>query len=283
MNSMFTEDEVYYKEDGLAYCKKCNTPRECRPVSDEVAGSGLMSKDFKASIPCVCEERAREKERRAREEWERREEIARNIKLCFKESAMREWNFENDNGTVAKMEYARKYVAAWDEVKKKNKGLMLVGDVGTGKTYMAACIANALLDRGVRVRMTDFAEISNISVFDTEERVKELVNYDLLIIDDFGAERKTEFALQNVFNVINRRIMRGWPLIITTNLTRKELEDEEDMTCKRIYDRVLAMCTQMILTGDSLRRRGAETQREELLELLTGENMIGEGGGNNGT
>ena len=82
---------------------------------------------------------------------------------------------------------------------------MLWGGVGTGKTFMAAAIANALLEEGRRVKMTDFSEISNISVFDSAEHVNALIGYDLLIIDDLDSERKTEFAMQNVFDVINRR------------------------------------------------------------------------------
>lgn len=53
--------------------------------------------------------------------------------------------------------------------------------------------------------MTDFASISNISVFDSVEYdVRSLSSYDLLIIDDYGAERNSQFVLQNVFDVINR-------------------------------------------------------------------------------
>ncbi|MBR1572096.1 MAG: ATP-binding protein [Lachnospiraceae bacterium] len=97
-------------------------------------------------------------------------------------------------------------------MKRTRTGLILFGGVGSGKTYMAACIANALLDQGKRVLMKDFAEISNISVFDSEEYMKSLSQYDLLILDDLGAERRSEFALQNVFNAVNRRWESGKPL-----------------------------------------------------------------------
>ena len=64
----------------------------------------------------------------------------------------------------------------------------------------------------------DFARISNISKFDADEYVKSLDSYALLIIDDLGAEQDSEFALQNIGNVINRRWTSGKPLIVTTNL-----------------------------------------------------------------
>ena len=55
--------------------------------------------------------------------------------------------FTNDDGSNPYMKYAKQYVEHWDEVKKKGMGMLLWGDVGTGKSYMAACIANALLEQ----------------------------------------------------------------------------------------------------------------------------------------
>lgn len=78
-------------------------------------------------------------------------EVEKNTSVCFPERAMAEWNFENDNGSNSCMKYAKQYVEKWDETYKKGLGLLLWGDVGTGKTYMAACIANALLEQEKRI------------------------------------------------------------------------------------------------------------------------------------
>lgn len=65
--------------------------------------------------------------------------------ICFKDKTMYDWNFDHDDGTVSLMKLARKYVDSFPEMIHKSAGLLLWGDVGTGKTYMAACIANALI------------------------------------------------------------------------------------------------------------------------------------------
>ena len=64
----------------------------------------------------------------------------------------------------------------------------------------------------------------------------------LLIIDDFGMERGTEYGLEQVYNVIDSRYRSGKPLIVTTNLTLDSLQNPQDTAHARIYDRLLEMC-----------------------------------------
>ena len=88
------------------------------------------------------------------------------------------------------MEKAHAYVEHWKEAYRDNTGLLLFGDVGTGKSFFAGCIANALLDRDVPVLMTNFPSILNrlTGVF-AEDRaafIASLDDYSLLVIDDLG-------------------------------------------------------------------------------------------------
>ena len=71
----------------------------------------------------------------------------------------------------------------------------------------------------------------------------------LLIIDDFGMERGTEYGLEQVYNVIDSRYRSRKPLIVTTNLTLEELQHPEDTAHARIYDRLLEMCSPSALLG----------------------------------
>ena len=111
----------------------------------------------------------------------------------------------------------------WEDAARKNIGLLLFGDVGTGKSFLAGCIANALLEQDVPVLMTNFPTILNrmTGLFgsDRADFLADLNAYDLLILDDLGAERGTEYALEQVFAVIDARYRSRKPLIVTTNLT----------------------------------------------------------------
>ena len=148
---------------------------------------------------------------------EHQQEVEKNTAICFPERAMREWNFTNDDGSNPHMRYAKLYVDHWDEVKKKGMGMLLWGDVGTGKSYMAACIANALLEQEKRVLMTNFTTISNgvVAAIDKNDYIEAICGYDLLILDDLGSERNSGFVVENVFSVLDRRVCSGKPMIIT--------------------------------------------------------------------
>lgn len=247
--------EEYVIKDGLKYCPKCNKPLEKR-FPDTIFG-----KEFKVHIMCDCEREAYETEQRERADRERQEELERNRSICFHEKKMLDWIFANDDGSTPHLDKAKAFVDNLPEIRNRGAGLLLWGGVGTGKTYMAGCIANALLDQGKKVLMTDFVSITNISAFSIQKYTASLSVYDLLIIDDLGAERRTEFALQNVFDVVNRRWESGKPLIVTTNLDLDVLKNAEDITMKRIYDRVLAMCTPVFINGPSKRKDIAEDKR----------------------
>ena len=135
-----------------------------------------------------------------------------------------------------------------------NIGCLFWGGVGTGKSYLAGCIANALMEKEIPVRMTNFALILNdlaASFEGRNEYISRLCRYPLLILDDFGMERGTEYGLEQVFNVIDSRYRSGKPLIVTTNLTLDDLHNPEDTAHSRIYDRLLSMCVPVRFTGDN--------------------------------
>lgn len=260
---MDCEKDYYIGGDGLEYCSKCHTSRQCL--------LSFMGKDFLAHVMCDCESKRYQAELAERKEREFQDMVYRNRSICFHEARMREWTFANDDGKNPMMEKAKAFVDDWDEIKLRRAGLILFGGVGSGKTYMAAAIANALLDKGLRVLMRNFAEISNISIFDSEEYVKSMSDYDMLILDDLGAERKSEFAMQNVFNVVNRRWESGKPLIVTTNLSlaeMKRLRARDDIQYQRIYDRIFDMCVPLCVDGVSKRLSSAESKCEYLSSML---------------
>lgn len=240
----------YIGDDGLLHCGVCHANVQTRV-------SFLGSE---RTVRCICD--CVKKERDASEERQRREERERRRKICFAETNMGSWTFENDNRENAKLSDAMiNYAEQFDDFRKDGRGLLLAGTVGTGKTYFAACIANRLIDKGHKVLMTNFARLTNQiqGTFDGKQAlIDDLNRYSLLILDDLGAERKSEYMQEMVFNIIDSRYRSGLPFIITTNLSLEEIKKPQDLSCSRIYDRILERCFPVEMNGVSKRRQAVK-------------------------
>ena len=195
----------------------------------------------------------------------------------FTNPAMQEWTFGNDNGKCPQMDKALFYVEHWEDMEAENIGYLLWGKVGAGKSYFAGCIANALMEREISVCMTNFALILNdlaASYKDRNEYIDRLCRFPLLILDDFGMERGTEYGLEQVYNVVDSRYRSNKPLIVTTNLTLEELQNPEDTPHARIYDRLLEMCSPVCFTGENFRKATAQEKMERLKTLMNGKESL---------
>jgi DNA replication protein DnaC len=162
-------------------------------------------------------------------------------------------------------------VKNFTEFRKSGKGLLLHGTVGTGKTYFAACVANSLLDDGYSVLMTNFARLTNQiqGMFEgKQEFIDSLNRYSLLILDDLGAERKSEYMQEMVFNIIDSRYRAGLPMIITTNLTIDEIKKPQEVSYSRIYDRIIERCFPVEVSGNSRRRQNVRDSYFETKKML---------------
>lgn len=245
-NNVPTDDNTYTGKDGLLHCKTCQGQRE---TIIELFGRTKK-------VKCICDCMAAELQ--AQEQAAKQIEFERQRKICFAESNMHQWTFENDDGNNPELMNAMKnYVKNFSKFRSEGKGLLLYGSVGTGKSYMAACVANALVGSGLPVLMTNFARLTNTiqGMFEGKQRYIDSLNrYSLLIIDDLGAERKSEFMQEMVFNIIDARYRSGLPMIITTNLPIEEIKKPADIGNSRIYDRILERCHPIAVTGSSRRR-----------------------------
>ncbi len=224
--------------------------------------------------PLVCDcpkfVRKREEERRQRKEQERLEQDRQrkvHIEELFRRSALPErWRtrtFERFEVTPANAEAfatAKAYAEGFDP--EAGKGLLLTGTVGTGKTHLAAAIAMELIGREHTVVFgTVTSLLAQVRSAYGDDRVSEmdimrrLTRCDLLIIDDLGKERVSDWVEQTVYEIINTRYERNRSLIITTNMSLAEIRAKYANVGDAIVDRILEMCQGIRMVGDSWRRK----------------------------
>jgi DNA replication protein DnaC len=100
------------------------------------------------------------------------------------------------------------------------------------------------------------------------EYIESLNSYPLLVLDDLGAERNTEYMNEVVYTIINARYKAKLPLIVTTNLTTEQLKAPTDVTMARTYSRVLEMCFPIKVEGVDIRREKARNEYKTMSDIL---------------
>jgi len=252
-----------YIKDGILHCRVCNVPKQCK-----VTFAGIEK-----IFPCLCdcEVKAQEEAEARVKEQTKRCEIKRARDAGIADARFREWTFDKDDGSdQAYMNMLKKYADNKYEMKKENMGLFIFGEKGTGKTFGAACLANRLIEEGEKVIMSTFPRIERM-IFDSENKnhtISEVVNADFLIIDDFGVERKTEYQQEMIYTIIDERYKANKPLIITSNISYKDLLLSISGEQGRVYERIAEMCQPVNKSGKSRRMVKAISKSERFKELM---------------
>lgn len=266
------EPNDYFDEEGFLCCGDCH---ERKQIDVTLPGfDAKPEKTIRVGTLCACGRQKAEAERAAQERRDFETRMERLRRDGITDPAYLQYTFAQDdqrNPDVTRV--CMKYVQNWKEMKAENIGILFYGDVGTGKSFLACAIANALLGKLVSVSVTNFPRILNSlqGAFDDErqKRIDRLQHYSLLVIDDLGVERDTAYSVEQVYNVIDTRARSGKPVIITTNLSMKDLQNPPSLAYKRIYDRVLEMCPiRLKLVGESRRVGNASERKEKARRLL---------------
>ena len=134
--------------------------------------------------------------------------------------------------------------------------LLFVGATGLGKTFLSACIARMVAERGFSV---SYAPVSRLfAAFEADKfrpdpdasRTAEFFSCDLLIIDDLGTEMTTQFTVSALYQILNTRLLEGRPTIVSTNLP---LGDIAPRYSAQIYSRLLGAYRLYKFYGDDIR------------------------------
>lgn len=236
--------------------------------------------------PCECaegkadyERRQREdEERRAAEEKENRRKMLRQVRSASGiplryQNADLDTLCVNENNRAA-IEAVRKYAENFKDMLPSEEnpaptknGFYICGTVGTGKTHLAAAVANRVLEMGYRIRFTTMIDllselIGAMNSGDSLNRImKDYKTVSLLVIDDLGKESVKEWSATQVFSILNARNANCLPTIITTNFSNTDLaarltprDCSDNINALSVTDRIREMCALLVLTGES--RRG---------------------------
>jgi DNA replication protein DnaC len=125
------------------------------------------------------------------------------------------------------LQTCRRYAFSFTE---KSENLLFSGDTGLGKTFLSACIARTVADRGYSVVYESaghlFTNLERAKFSGDESAREDIRKYsqcDLLIVDDLGTEMPGQFTTAALYSLINDRLLTGKPMIVSTNLTIDEL------------------------------------------------------------
>lgn len=248
--------------DITEYCEVCGEPKEGL-VDNPFGGS------FRVRIMCRCDRERAEREESDRARREDDADLERRIRHAFIADSQRSMTFDADDGRYPSeaMETAKAYA---DKLAHGSIdfGLLMFGPPDSGKTFMSCCIANEALKAGMSVYMRSMPWIiGKMDDRSSREQVRDdMDRCGLLIIDDLGAERSTSYAQELVYGVIDARYQQRRPMVVSTNLTRQELANPDDMESRRIYSRLLEMC--LPVEVDTGRKRSTRERYDAMRKTL---------------
>lgn len=246
--------KLYDTLDELDHCKKCHNLYECK---NRVKGyvyfpENKMSKMYFSYVPC--------KYQKQKEEAERNMVTNDDILATAK---MKDIKITKNRTEVIK--WLKEFYKNYNPY-SYSKGLYLHGNFGTGKTYIIAALLNELVNKyHVRVEIIYFPELlrnlkDNLSLLG--EKINYLENLDILLIDDIGAEKVTEWGRDEVLGtILQTRMNKNRITFFTSNLTMDELlthlsitKDSEDLVkAKRIIERIKYLTEDIELIGNNYR------------------------------
>lgn len=185
--------------------------------------------------------------------WDTEEEL--NRKNCFNDLAYRNMTFDRDDRPEHILSKAARAYAENFQPALEQHGIMFTGNVGTGKTFYACCIANAVIDRGCTAWVTTLQPLVRaLCSYESAEKIlAKIRKVDLLVLDDLGSTALNDYTTDKIFEIVDERYRSGKPLIVTTNLNPDEAW-KSSIGMRRIFDRLRERCRHVVMDGESRRK-----------------------------
>ncbi|MGN1340504.1 MAG: ATP-binding protein [Oscillospiraceae bacterium] len=240
----------YTDENGLLICGNCRTPKQTDVV--------ILGNTMRVYCACRCAMEAREREKAESRAVEARMRAERMRQEGFYDSAYLSMTFERDDRPQHRLSRASRHYAEVFSPTAEQHGIVFTGNVGTGKTFYACCIANAVIDRGFSAWVTTLPPLiralsDRVSAKETIERIQRI---DLLVLDDLGANSPNDYTTDKMFEIVDARYRCGKPFIVTTNLSADDTQ-YPSLAMRRIFDRLNERCRTVVVDGESRRKKKA--------------------------
>lgn len=249
--------EVIHKK--LKKCEYCG--RELIPIGLDYLYANFSPDNIEYER-CTCkkaQEYWKEKDKKDYE-IEKRKHFREVIKKIYKQNYIgmkfQNLNFENFNinsGNEIAVKVANDYTNKCI-TKVQTKGLIITGESGLGKTHLAASIANKLIENDKIVlmgRLTTLLDMIKETFKDNTKSENELIelysNIDMIIIDDLGTEKISNWALEKLYTIIENRNENRLPIIITTRFDKQGLierfsQSQDEQLVDAIISKLYEMC-----------------------------------------
>ena len=264
----------------VTLCNDCHEPTQ-KDIE-------LLGTVRRVPVVCRCRSEAYEREKKVAEmqDLRRRLERFKAYSLMdnrFEASTFENWTHRPDNHDDYIL--GTRYCENWDAMFSNNRGLLLYGKAGNGKTYLSFAIANALYKQGKGVMAISISKLLSI-IKDSFDKHGEYGETDvlntvrdasLLVLDDLGVEYKTAWAYEKFYSIIDTRYRANKPIIITTNFALDALRENLAIVdlrtrltdpSERVFNRITEMCVFHEIVGTSWRiTKGAQNKAALFADL----------------